>query len=232
MKIDILPHIVNALMLTSIFSAGNTYTYCATRSLYSLALEGRAPRILRKTTAKGVPIYCFCVVMLFPLLSFLQVGSGSAKVLTWLINIMTAGSLINYLIMSITFICYHRACVAQGFDRKKLPYYGRFQPYGAYIALTLQFIIVLFYGYKSFAPWNVENFFSNYTMQLVAPCLFIGWKLFKRTRFIRPHEVDLVFERPIIDAYENSITTPPIGFWTEMGRLVGIRRKAKIPSDE
>lgn len=232
LKIDVLPHIVNALMLTSIFSAGNTYTYCATRSLYSLALEGRAPAILRKTTAKGVPIYCFCVVMLFPLLSFLQVGSGSAKVLTWLINIMTAGSLINYLIMSITFIAYHRACKAQGFDRKKLPYYGRFQPYGAYIALFLQFIIVLFYGYKSFSPFTVEGFFTNYTMQLVAPILFIGWKLIKRTRFIKPHEVDLVWERPIIDAYENSITTPPVGFWTEMGRLVGIRRKVKTPTDE
>lgn len=47
MNIKVLPHIVNALMLTSIFSAGNTYTYCATRSLYSLALEGRAPRFLR-----------------------------------------------------------------------------------------------------------------------------------------------------------------------------------------
>lgn len=33
-----LPHFVNALLVTSIFSAGNTYTYCATRNLYGLAL--------------------------------------------------------------------------------------------------------------------------------------------------------------------------------------------------
>src|SRR4051794_1138437 len=49
-----LPHLVNALLCTSIFSAGNTYTYCATRTLYGLALEGRAPKVLQKCTKSGV----------------------------------------------------------------------------------------------------------------------------------------------------------------------------------
>lgn len=89
--IDGLPHLVNALLCTSIFSAGNTYTYCATRTLYGLALEGRAPKILRKCTKNGVPIFAFCVVMIFPCLAFLQLGSGSAVVLTWLIDLITAG---------------------------------------------------------------------------------------------------------------------------------------------
>lgn len=58
MKIDVLPHIVNALLVTSVFSAGNALTYCATRSLYGLALDGRAPKVLAKT-ARGIPIYAF-----------------------------------------------------------------------------------------------------------------------------------------------------------------------------
>ncbi|KAF5025929.1 hypothetical protein F66182_1964 [Fusarium sp. NRRL 66182] len=228
--VDVLPHIVNALLLTSIFSAGNTYTYCATRSLYGLALEGRAPSILRKTTASGVPIYCFCVVMLFPMLSFLQTSSGSAKVLNWLIALMTAGGLINYLVMGLTYVNFYRACKAQNVDRRNMPYYARFQPYCAYIGLAFQFCVVMCYGYKSFQPWDTELFFQNYTMQFVAPALFIFWKLYKKTRWLRPHEVDLVWERPIIDSYENSITTPPTGFWQEMGMLIGI--KAKVHSDE
>lgn len=73
LKISGLPHVTNALLVTSIFSAGNTYTYCATRSLFGLALEGRAPRFLTKCTKQGVPIYCFLVTMMFPFLSFLQV---------------------------------------------------------------------------------------------------------------------------------------------------------------
>ena len=223
--VSVLPHITNALMVTSIFSAGNTYTYCATRTLYSLSLEGRAPRFLRKCTRNGVPIYCFAVVMLFPLLSFLQVGNGSAEVLTWLVNLVTAGGIIDFIIMGVTYIFFYRAVVAQGIDRKDFPYTGWFQPYCAYIGTTWMILIVLFYGYSSFHPsWSVETFFSYYTMVIVAPILFVGWKLFKKTKIVRPLEADLVWERPVIDAYEASFTEAPIGFWAEMLRLVGIGR--------
>ncbi|KAF9877468.1 hypothetical protein CkaCkLH20_05168 [Colletotrichum karsti] len=219
-----LPHLVNALILTSIFSAGNTYTYCATRTLHSLALEGRAPRVLRKVNKRGIPIYCFCVVMIFPFLSFLQVSSSSAVVITWLVAIITGGGLISFCIMSLTFINYYKACVAQGVDRKTRPYYGYFQPYGAYIALTFQTVILIVYGYAAFRPWSVEAFFQSYSMQILGIFLFFGWKFYKKTKYIKPADVDLVWERPLIDAYEDSITEPPVGFWTEMGQLIGIRR--------
>ena len=53
--IPALPHLVNALVLTACFSAGNSYVYCASRSLYGMALEGKAPKIFTKCTKKGVP---------------------------------------------------------------------------------------------------------------------------------------------------------------------------------
>jgi yeast amino acid transporter len=68
MGVRFLPDLACALLVTSIFSAGNAYTYYATRSLYSLALEGQAPGVLRKVTHKGVPIYCLVVTMAFPCL--------------------------------------------------------------------------------------------------------------------------------------------------------------------
>lgn len=230
--IKVLPHVTNALMFTSIFSAGNTYTYCAIRSLYSLALEGRAPRFLAKCNKRGVPIYCFCVVMLFPFLSFLQVSNSSSQVLTWLINLITAGGLIDYIIMCVTYIFFYRACMAQGVDRHTFPYRGRFQPYSAYIALAAECTVVLFYGYSAFQPWSVETFFSFYTMVIVAPILFFSWKLLKRTKFVKPLEADLVYQRPIIDAYEANIATPPVGFWTEMLELVGIKHNRKKSDSE
>ncbi|ESU15903.1 hypothetical protein FGSG_13562 [Fusarium graminearum PH-1] len=149
------------------------------------------------------------------------VANGSAKVLGWLISIVTGGGLITFMVMNITFINYHRACVAQGVDRKtERPYYGYFQPYGAYIALVIQFVIVLTYGYYAFRPkFDVEVFFQNYSMQILAVLLFTFWKVFNKTKYIQPHEVDLVWERPQIEAYEATFTEPPVGFWTEMGQL-------------
>lgn len=214
-------------MLTSIFSAGNTYTYAATRNLYGLALEGRAPKLLRKTTKNGVPIYCFLVVMCFPFLSFLQLGSGSSTVLTWLVNLITAGGIIDYIIMSITYIYFYRACKAQGIDRNSFPYTGRFQPYSAWIALVAETLVVFFYGYSSFTPWSVDSFFTYYTMLILAPILFIGWKLYHRTKAVNPYEADLVWERPVIEAYESTFVHPPLGFWTELLQLLGFKRHLK-----
>ncbi|KAK5069259.1 hypothetical protein LTR64_008447 [Lithohypha guttulata] len=222
-----LPHLVNALLCTSIFSAGNTYTYCATRTLYGLALEGRAPRVLTKCTKGGVPIYCFLITLLFPLLSFLQVGSSSSVVLGWFVSLVTAGGVITYIVMGTTYIFFYRAVKAQGIDRSSFPYTGWFQPYCGYIGTVWMVCIVCVYGYGSFKPWNTGSFFSYYLMLLIAPFTFGIWKLVKKTKFVKPHEADLVWERPIVDAYEASFFTPPVGFWTEMVQLVGFNRKKK-----
>jgi len=222
--VTVFPHIVNALLCTSIFSAGNTYTYAATRTLYGLALEGRAPKFLRKCTKNGVPIYCFLVVMCFPFLSFLQVSNSSAKVLNWLIALITAGGIIDYIVMCVTYIFFYNACKAQGVDRKSFPYTGWFQPYCAYIGLVWETVVVLCFGYSSISPFSVDGFFSSYVMVGVFPILFVFWKLVKRTKFVRPKEADLVWEAPIVDAYEASFLSPPVGFWTEMIQLLGFKR--------
>ena len=231
LKIDVLPHIVNALLVTSVFSAGNTLTYCASRSLYGLAVEGRAPGILTKTM-KGVPVYAFAVTMCFPFLSFLQLSNSTSQVLTWLVSLITAGALIDYLVMCITYIRFYAACKRQGLDRRTFPYFGYFQPYCAWIGAAGMIVVILFYGYAVFDPWSVAGFFQNYTMQLVAPVLYLGWKLIHRTDFIKLEDMDLVWERPLVDLYEESETDKPRGFWADVLQSFGLRKKKTSASEE
>lgn len=114
LKIQVLPDIVNALILASgmlifrhfhilsrklthllAFSAGNSYVYCASRSLYGMALEGKAPRVLARCNKQGVPIYCVLITLAIALLSFLQVSNNSAVVLQWFVNLVTASQLVR-----------------------------------------------------------------------------------------------------------------------------------------
>lgn len=88
LNIPVLPHIVNAMVLGSAFSAGNSYCYCASRSLYGMALEGKAPKIFRQCTRNGVPIYCVGLVLAIALLAFLQLNNSSATVLQWFVNLV------------------------------------------------------------------------------------------------------------------------------------------------
>ncbi|OQU94809.1 hypothetical protein CLAIMM_01105 [Cladophialophora immunda] len=212
-----LPHLVNALLLTSIFSAGNSYCYMATRSLYSLSLQGQAPRFLQATTASGVPYWCFAITMVFPFLSFLQVSKGSATAIKWLVNLVTASQVLNYVFMGTTYLFFYRALKAQGIDRRTLPYRGWCQPYLNCFGLVFVTIIVFIQGYTVFLPgfWDVGTFFTYYTMIFVCAVLYVGWKLIKRTKVVKPHEADLVWDKPVIDAYEQGID-PPLGIWEDV----------------
>ncbi|KAI1385380.1 amino acid permease/ SLC12A domain-containing protein [Hypoxylon trugodes] len=233
--IGALPHLVNALLITSIFSAGNAYTYCAMRSLYGLACEGQAPRIFQKTLKNGIPIYAFAVVMIFPFLSLLTISNNSAKVVTWLQSLTQGAQMINYIVMSLTYIFFYYATKAQGIDRRTLPYYGYFQPYCGYIALTWMIIIEAIFGYSVFYKdkWDIGTFFSNYTMALVAFCTFFGWKIFRRTRYVSPAEADLVWDKPAVDAYEASHNEPPTRFRDEiMSMFMGKRKKENYMGED
>ncbi|KAI4604336.1 hypothetical protein KJ359_000471 [Pestalotiopsis sp. 9143b] len=228
--IGVLPHITNALLVTSIFSAGNAYTYCGSRSLYGLALEGHAPKFLRKCTKNGVPIYCLATIMVFPCLAFLNLSNSGAEVLSWFVNLITAAQIIDYIVICITYIFFYRACRAQGLDRKTLPYCGRFQPYSAWIGLVFMTAVVCTYGYSVFLPgkWVVKTFFTYYMMVLIAPVFYFGWKIYHRTSFVKPEEADLQWVAPVIDAYEASQEEEHVSFGTEILQIFGLRKKKVV----
>lgn len=58
----------------------------------------------------------------------------------------------------------------------------------------------------------------------VAPILYIFWKIVKRTPIVRSKKADLVWERPVIDAYEATFDSPPAGFWVEVLQLFHLKR--------
>ncbi|KAM6534349.1 hypothetical protein FALCPG4_007275 [Fusarium falciforme] len=228
LKISVLPHITNALIFTSIFSAGNTYLYCGVRSLYGLSLEGRAPKFLSKLTKNGVPIYCVIVSAAFSCLSYLQLSSGTTVVLQWFVNLVTAGCIINYIVMCITYIRFYKACQLQGVDRSTFPYRGWFQPYSAYLGLGFVIFVLFGYGYSSFTPWDVTTFFTYYGMVIVAVVTYSSWRIIHKSKVVPLAEMDLVWEKPVIDAYEATSEEIPVGFWTEILSLVGLKRLPKL----
>lgn len=188
--------------------------------------------------------------MIFPFLSFLSVGSGASQALKWLANLTQASQLLDYVFMCITYIFFYRALKAQGYDRKNLPYRGWGQPYVAYAGMACMVTTVAIYGYTVFLPgwWNVGKFspfpapetrlllmshpltefpgtfFTYYTMVFVCIVLFSFWKLVKKTKFIKPEECDLVWERPVIDAYEAAIEKP-LGLWEDFGQVFGYKKE-------
>lgn len=92
-----LPHVVNAAVFTSAFSAGNSFMFTASRILYGLALRGQAPRIFAYTTKKGLPIAAVIGSSAFPWLAFLTISNGASTVFNWFVNLSTVGGFFAWL---------------------------------------------------------------------------------------------------------------------------------------
>lgn len=65
---------------------------------------------------------------------------------------------------------------------------------------------------------------TYYAMCFIDILLYAGFKLWKRTPFVKPEEADLVWERPEIDAYEASID-PPLGLWKDIWMTITFQKK-------
>ncbi|KXJ87270.1 amino acid permease [Microdochium bolleyi] len=206
LQIPFLPHLTNALIMTSIFSAGNGILFSATRVLHGMSLSGHAPRIFSKCTKAGVPIYALFFALSFCLLAFLQSSRSSAKVMTYLVDLVTCCQLLNYGFTAFTYRHFYASLQQQGVDRGSLPYRGRWQPYTSYYAMGGTLIMLIFSGWSLFTDggWDVMWFFLDYGMIAFFVLAYAGWKIVKRTKYVRPGTADLSLGglKEEIDTYE------------------------------
>ena len=117
--------------------------------------------------------------------------------------------------MSFTYLRFRKALQAQGISRDSLPHKGFWQPFSAYYALTGTFIMTFVGGYPVFLPghWDVPTFLFSYTMIAVFPILFVFWKFFRHTRFLKPEEVDLKEGLEEIEEYQRNYVPTPSSNW-------------------
>jgi amino acid transporter len=160
--IPVLDHIINAGIILSAWSSGNSFLYLSSRSLYSLALSGNAPSIFKTCSKSGVPYYAVAAAALFSPLAYFNVGKSTAVVFTWFVNLMNTSTFISWVCCCIIYLRFREACIAQNITG--LPYQHKLQPYGAWIALGTFTFLCIINGFNVFWPqtWNVSSFLTAY----------------------------------------------------------------------
>ncbi|SCU94829.1 LANO_0E08306g1_1 [Lachancea nothofagi CBS 11611] len=177
-----LPHIINACILTSAWSSGNSYLFAASRSLLSMAEDGTAPKVFAKINRFGVPYNAVGLSGLLSCLAFLNVSSGAANVFAWFSNISTISGFIGWICIGVAYLRFREAIFFRGlFDR--VPFKTPFQPYSTYFFIVVVSVICLTNGYVSFIPkfWNAADFVAAYITLPIFVALWVGHKLCTRT---------------------------------------------------
>lgn len=191
-NVKVLPHIINAVVISSALSSGNEQLYVLSRLLMALARERQLPKIFMRTSRNGIPYMGVVVGALFACLAFLSVSSGSNQAFIWLSNLSALSALITWSGIALAFIRFRKACLRQGVDRHKFTYRGYFQPYLAYYTIALFMLVLITNGFSAWIPtFDVSTFFASYiTIPVVIIC-YVGWKITKRTKIVPIDEIDL-----------------------------------------
>jgi len=201
--IPVLPHIINAVILSSASSSANAFLYSGSRYLYALAQNRQAPRFLLTCSKSGVPYYCVMITASISLLTYMSCASGSSTVFQWFQNLTTIAGLFTWSAVCVSYIRFHRGLRDQGVDRDTLDFKGPFQPYCAWIALSFFSIIILFNGFDSWSPeFSVTNFLTAYLGIPIFFGLYLFWKVFKGTRLIPTSEIDIYNGKSALDSIQ------------------------------
>ncbi|KAF2705436.1 hypothetical protein K504DRAFT_537031 [Pleomassaria siparia CBS 279.74] len=189
-----LPSVVNAGILTSAWSAGNSYLYMSSRSLYSLAIAGQAPKIFTRCNRYGLPSYAGMAASCFAFLAYLSVGSQSGVVFNWFISLTNTAGYTSWMVCCIILIQFRKACNVQGVT---VPYRSKIQPYAAWVALFFFAFLLLANGFTVFylGQLTTSGFVTTYLGIPIFVALWLGHKFTvgKKDPWISaPAEVDLV----------------------------------------
>ncbi|OAK95496.1 hypothetical protein IQ06DRAFT_297700 [Phaeosphaeriaceae sp. SRC1lsM3a] len=204
-SIPVLPHIINAVILTSATSSGNAFLYTGSRYLFGIAQNGHAPKFLLKCSKAGVPYYCVGITASISLITYLSVSAGANKVFTWFQNLTTIAQLFTWSSICITYLRFRKALAAQGVDRSTLTFAAKFQPYATWAALIYFVLIIIFNGFKAFTvtPWGEDQLTAFFTAYVGIPIYFLlyaSYKIIKRPKFVKPAEADIWTGKAALDA--------------------------------
>jgi lysine-specific permease len=185
--------IMNAIILSSVLSAGNSGMYASTRMLWDLARDGKAPKFLGKLDKRGVPVNALIVTSLVGCVAFLASFFGDGVVYIWLLNASGMAGFVTWVGIAIAHYRFRKAYAAQGLDMNALPFRAKGFPFGPIFALVLCIIIILGQGYQAFSSdgidWN--SMFVSYIGLILFFVLWFGYKIKHKTKIIPLEECDL-----------------------------------------
>lgn len=162
--VKVLPHIINAVIITSASSSANAGLYTGSRYLYALAQQKQAPKIFLRCNKQGNPYLCVLMTGVFGALTYMTVSAGGSTIFQWFQSLVATAGLCTWSAICVAYIRWHKALRFQNIDRAELGFRATGQLYSAYGAICFFLIVLLFNGFKFFTKgnWDAKDFVSAY----------------------------------------------------------------------
>lgn len=160
--------------------------------MYTLAKDGYAPRQLSRTNRFQIPWIAVLATTVISALCFGASKIGAGQVWTWLQNLVGVSNQISWACICFTSLRFRAAIRRQNMEHL-LPFKNFTYPVGPAIAVVLNIFIVLVQGWSAFSPeFDAVDFVSYYIEIPIMIVMFLGWKVYKKTKLVPLDQMDLV----------------------------------------
>ncbi|OAV85620.1 hypothetical protein PTTG_30389, partial [Puccinia triticina 1-1 BBBD Race 1] len=167
----------------------------ASRVLHGLSDEHMAPRFFSHCTVNGVPFAGIALTAAVGLLAFMFLDLTG--VYEWFLNVASISILLTWWSILLTCIRFYQGLKHIGVDRNAFACRAPYQPWLSTFGFAMSTLIIIFNGFEVLiiGKWSPANFISAYISLPIFGMLFIGWKIFHRTAFIRVDKMDFATGR-------------------------------------
>ena len=183
--------VMNAVILTSILSAGNSGLYASSRMLHALAVNGHAPRMFCHVTKKGVPRNAMLATIVVSALGFCTALVGEGAAYSWLVSIVGVSGIFMWLGICACHIRFRRAYLLQGYKLDDLPYRAPFFPFAPILAFDMCLIVLFGQNYEAVLAGDVWDSLSSYIGVPLFLGVWLGYHLVKKDRMTPLAELDV-----------------------------------------
>ncbi|MBC1714777.1 amino acid permease [Listeria welshimeri] len=177
--------VMNAVILTSVLSAGNSGLYASTRMLWAMARDKKAPRFLGKVNRRGIPMAALIVTTIVGAMTFITTLTENGTVIyTWLLSASGLTGFIAWVGIAISHYRFRKAFIKQGHNLNELKYKAKFFPFGPILALILCILVIVGQDYAAFLKPEFTNpaWWQKIGISYIGlPIFLIFWLTFKFT---------------------------------------------------
>ncbi|MTH28385.1 amino acid permease [Myroides pelagicus] len=184
--------LMNAVILTSILSAGNSGMYASTRMLYAMGKDGMAHKNFQKTNKHGVPVLALLATALVVMVIFV-IQANFEKAVDYVLAASGLTGFIAWLGIALSHYRFRRAYVKQGKDINDLVYKAKWFPFGPILAVILCVLVIIGQDSKLIfeGVFDLEGVIITYMGIPFFLFFYFYHKLKYKTSIVPLNEVDL-----------------------------------------
>ncbi|KAG7663641.1 ALP1 [[Candida] subhashii] len=190
---------MNAVIMTSVISAGNHALFAGSRLAFNLGTQGYFPKIFTKVNRFKVPYVAVIVTWFLSGLCFGSAFVGAGELWSWLQSIVGLSNLISWWLIGVTSIRFRRGMAKQG-KTKQILFKNWTYPYGPWFVVIFGGFIILVQGWSTLSPFVTADFFQSYLELIVFPITYIFWWIFMKRgkdKFVKGEDMDFITDRYI-----------------------------------